>query len=99
MPHLLGKDVSQHAVEALKTRRRAASRRERGEANLRRGFLRIGTALMLLWFLFWTCAYVVSSRPSENAPSPPPLSPTTDLVLIAGAVLSVPWIVAGFRSN
>jgi hypothetical protein len=53
--------------------------------------------LTLLWFVFWTCAYVIVSRPSENAPPVAAWSPTTEIALIAGTVLSVPWIVSGTR--
>jgi hypothetical protein len=68
--------------------------------NLRRGILRLATGVVVLWLVFWTCAYVIRSRSSENGPPPaPPFSLTTDLALIAVAIIGVPWVVSGFRSN
>ena len=68
--------------------------------NLRRGVLRFGIGLALLWLVFWTCAYIIKPQSSERAPSlPPALSSTTDIVLIAAVILGVPWVVSGFRSN
>lgn len=68
--------------------------------NLRRGMLRLGLCLAALWLVFWTCAYVLRPRVSENGPPPPPaLSPSTDLALIAVAVVAVPWVVSGFRDS
>ena len=69
------------------------------EVNLRRGFVRLGIGLTLLWFVFWTCAYVMRPQASENAPRLPALSPTTDIALIAVVIVGLPWIVSGFRSN
>ena len=68
--------------------------------DLRRGFRRLGIGLAVLWFVFWTCAYIISPSASENAPSlPPALSLMTDIALMAAALLGMPWIVSGFRSN
>ena len=70
------------------------------KANLRRGFLRFGIGLALLWFVFWTCAYILRPQASENAPSlPPALSLTTVIALIVASILCAPWILSGFRSN
>ena len=68
--------------------------------DLRSGFLRLGIGVAGLWFVFWTCAYIIRPPASENAPSlPPALSLTTDIALVAATLLGVPWIVAGFRPN
>jgi hypothetical protein len=56
--------------------------------------------LVVLWFVFWTCAYIIRSPASENAPSlPPALSLPTEIVLVVAAILGLPWILSGFRSN
>jgi hypothetical protein len=71
--------------------------------NLRRGFLRVGIGAVLLWLVFWNCAYVIS--PYNTSPKPEPafailvmewrvLAPC----LVASVVLGS-WIAAGFRSN
>jgi hypothetical protein len=69
------------------------------EVSLRRGFVRLGIGLAVLWFVFWTCAYVMRPLASENAQPLPALSPTTDIALIAVVIVGLPWIVSGFRSN
>ena len=69
------------------------------EVNLRRGFVRLGIGLAVLWFVFWTCAYVMRPLASEDAQPLPALSPTTDIALIAVVIVGLPWIVSGFRSN
>jgi hypothetical protein len=69
------------------------------EVNLRRGFVRLGIGLAALWFVFWTCAYVMRPLASESAQLPPALSPTTDIALVAAVIVGLPWIVLGFRSN
>jgi len=70
------------------------------EVKRRRGFMRLGMGLTVLWLVFWTCAYIISPPSSENAQSlPPPLSLATDIVLIAVAILGMPWVVSGFRPN
>jgi hypothetical protein len=55
--------------------------------------------LVGLWLAFWTLAYVIRPVASENAPPPPTLTLSADLMLIAVAVLFLPWIISGFRSN
>ncbi len=70
-----------------------------GKVNLRRGFLRLGSGLVVLWFVFWTAAYVLSPRSSENAPVLPVFSPMTNIVLVAAAIVGMPWVAAGFRKN
>jgi hypothetical protein len=68
--------------------------------NLRRGFLRLGIGLAVLWFVFWTFAYVLRPHSSESEPlSGPAFSLTMDIALMTAAILGVPWIVLGFRSN
>ena len=44
------------------------------EVNLRRGFVGLGIGLAVLWFVFWTCAYVMRPLASENAQPLPALS-------------------------
>jgi len=51
----------------------------------------------MLWFVFWTFAYVLYSASSENHVSPPAFSLSTDLALAATLLIVVPWIVTGFR--
>jgi hypothetical protein len=63
------------------------------EVNLRRGFVRLGIGLAVLWFVFWTCAYVMRPLASEDAQPLPALSPTTDIALIAVVIVGLPWIV------
>ena len=70
-----------------------------GRLNCRTGFLRLGVSLMLLWFVFWTFAYVLKPRSAENSPSPPAFSLSSDLALLATVMLVVPWIVGGFRAD
>jgi len=54
----------------------------------------------VLWFVFWTCAYIIRSPSSENVTSLPPVfSLNTDIVLIAVAILGMRWVVSGFRRN
>jgi hypothetical protein len=55
--------------------------------------------LVMLWLVFWTCAYVIRPPSSENASPPPALSLNTDIILIAVAILGMPWIVSGFRPS
>ena len=38
--------------------------------NLRRGFLRLGIGLVLLWLVFWNCAYVISPYNTSLKPEP-----------------------------
>ena len=67
--------------------------------NPQRGLARLGLSLALLWFVFWTFAYVLVPRASENAPLEPAWSPTTKIALAAAAALAAPWVAAGFRAN
>jgi hypothetical protein len=69
------------------------------DLNLRRGFLRLGIGLTVLWLVFWTAAYVLKPRVSENAPPLPAFSATTDVAVLAAALLGLPWVIAGFRAN
>jgi hypothetical protein len=62
--------------------------------------MRLGMGLTVLWLVFWTCAYVIKPPVSENAASvPPALSLWTAVVVIAVAILGMPWVVSGFRSS
>ncbi len=68
--------------------------------TLRRGLSRLGAGAVVLWFVFWTFAYVFKARMSEtDAPLPPAFSPTTDIALVVTAILAGSWIVSGFRSD
>ena len=68
--------------------------------SFRRGGQRLGLGLVLVWFLYWTCAHVLGA-PSfgSGAPSTPSLTLPMEVVLVIAAILLVPWIVAGFRSG
>jgi hypothetical protein len=71
-----------------------------GEVNLRRGFPRLGIGAAGLWLVFSTFAYVLRPYSPEREPLPgPAFSLTMDIALMAAAILGVPWIVSGFRSN
>jgi hypothetical protein len=69
--------------------------------GLRRGYLRIGIGLTVLWFVFWSCAYVIHPYTSLVP------QPATFVLLImawgilvpcvAAAVVLACWIAAGFR--
>jgi hypothetical protein len=62
--------------------------------------VRLAIGLTVLWFVFWTFAYIISPRVSENAPLPPSLlSLPTDIVLVLVAALAGLWVVYGFRPN
>lgn len=67
--------------------------------GLRRGLLRLAASLGLLWFVFWTFAYVIRPQSSENVPFPPALSLTTEVALATAMLLATPWIVLGFRPD
>jgi hypothetical protein len=69
------------------------------DLNLRRGFLRLGIGLTVLWLVFWTAAYVLKPVASENAPPLPAFMATTDIAVLAAAVLGLPWVIAGFRPH
>ena len=71
--------------------------------NLRRGFLRLGIGLVLLWLVFWNCAYVISPYNTSLKPEPAFVILVTEWrvlapCLIASIVLGA-WIAVGFRSN
>lgn len=72
-----------------------------GAVNLRRGCLRLGMVLAMLWLVYWSFAYIMRPQPSENLPSPPgpELSATAIIVLTAAAILGLWWIVSGMRSD
>ena len=72
--------------------------------NARRGIARLGIGAASLWFLFWTCAYVIGHRASENAPPPSftlslQENPSLGPVLVVAGILAATWIAAGFRSK
>lgn len=71
--------------------------------NLRRGYVRLGIGLTVLWFVFWSCAYVTHPYTSL-VPEPASFA----LLIMAWGIL-VPcvmavlllacWITAGFRET
>lgn len=65
--------------------------------NLRRGLLRLGLAAVLVWFVFWTCAYVVQPRSAENSPKSPAHSTGTLIVTALAAAIAAPWVILAFR--
>ena len=70
--------------------------------NLRRGLARLGIALAAVWFVFWTCAYVLHP-PSSLRPEPGFAARISgaDVVLpcLAVAALLGVWVAAGFRPD
>ncbi len=71
--------------------------------NLRRGFLRLGIGAAVVWFVFWTCAYVVG-RHTSLQPEPASLAIAVTAWRVVAPCLLVAvflggWIAAGFRSN
>ncbi len=67
------------------------------EPSYRKGLRRLGLGLVMVWFVFWTFAYVLHSLTSVSQASPPAFSPSTDLALAATLLLLAPWVVIGFR--
>ena len=68
-----------------------------------KGFLRLGIGLVLLWLVFWNCAYVISPYNTSLKPEPAFVILVTEWsvltpCLVASIVLGG-WIAAGFRSN
>jgi hypothetical protein len=64
-----------------------------------RGLFRLAAGAAVLWFVFWTLAYVLAPHRSEMMTQAAPFTLGTDLVLLATLVGLVPWIVAGFGSK
>jgi hypothetical protein len=67
--------------------------------NLRRGAMRLAMGLIGLWLLFWTCAYVLAPRTTEEDEMPPALTGRTEIAMAAALLLGLPWVVSGFRPN
>ncbi len=67
------------------------------EPSYRKGLQRLGLGLVMVWFVFWTFAYVLYQRSAENQVAPPAFSLSTDLALAAALLLLTPWVVTGFR--
>jgi hypothetical protein len=74
-----------------------------GRLNLRRGYLRLAIGLTVLWFVFWSCAYVIHPYTSLT-PQPASFA----LLIMAWGILApcvmaalvlAYWIAAGFRPN
>jgi hypothetical protein len=69
--------------------------------SLRRGFLRLGITLVVLWLVFWTAAYVLQPYSSVT---PEPASYAIRVTawgvmgpcLVVAVILGV-WAAAGFR--
>lgn len=74
-----------------------------GRLNLHRGSVRLAIGLTVLWFVFWSCAYVVHPYTSLT---PEPASFALLIMawgilvpcVIAALVLAY-WIAAGFRPS
>ena len=79
------------------TNRRLLRRHADVRPDYRRGLPRLGWGLVMLWFVFWTFAYVLYSRAAENQVEPPAFTLSTDLALAAALILMGPWVVGGFR--
>jgi hypothetical protein len=68
--------------------------------KIRQGLTRLGLCSAALWLVFWTFAYVMKQPASETLPlAGPTFSLTMVLALLAVAMIGVPWVVLGFRSN
>lgn len=70
--------------------------------NLRRGFLRLGIGLAALWFVFWTCAYVINPYTSLKPEPAFAIRVTAWSVLAPCLLASVVfggWIAAGSGQN
>lgn len=67
--------------------------------QLRRCLLRLGLGLVWVWFVYWTCANVVTAPSAETAAAPPAFSMGTEIAVIVAAMIVAPWIVLGFRSG
>jgi hypothetical protein len=74
-----------------------------GRLNLHRGYVRLAIGVTVLWFVFWSCAYVIHPYTSLT---PQPASFALLIMawgilvpcVIAALVLAY-WIAAGFRPN
>jgi len=71
--------------------------------NFGRGLLRLGLAIIGVWFVFWTYAYILNPETSGPQPGGELIARLTDwqllIPLIVLAVLLGWWTVAGFRSR
>jgi hypothetical protein len=71
--------------------------------SLRRGFLRLGISLVVLWLVFWTFAYVLNPS-SSIKPGPATFAirvmawSVSGPCLIVAVILGV-WTAVGFRSK
>jgi len=71
--------------------------------SLRRGSVRLGIGMTVLWFVFWSCAYVIHPYTSLVP------EPASFALLVMACGILVPcamtalalacWITAGFRSD
>jgi len=71
-----------------------------GQTRRRQGIIRLGIGLVLLWFVFWTFAYVMRPHTSDNPRVPEaPFSLITQLAMVLATGCIGPWVVAAFRSE
>jgi hypothetical protein len=74
-----------------------------GRLNLSRGCVRVGIGVAALWFVFWSCAYVIHPYTSLT-PQPASfvlLIMAWDILVpcVAAALVLGYWIAAGFRPS
>lgn len=72
-----------------------------GRLNLRRGYVRLGIGLSVLWFVFWSCAYVIHPY-TLLIPQPASFALLIMawgilLPCVAASLVLAWWITAGFR--
>ena len=64
----------------------------------RQALVRLGIGVAVLWFVFWTFAYVMRPHESDNPRVPEnPFSLVTQIAMVIAAGLVGPWVLAGFR--
>lgn len=70
--------------------------------NLRRGLVRLGIGVAVLWFVFWTFAYVLHP-PSTLNPDPGFTTRVTAPGVVVPCLLAIlvlgAWVWIGFRSG
>lgn len=73
------------------------------KVSLRRGFLRLGISLVVLWLVFWTFAYVLNPQ-SSIKPGPATFAirvmawGVSGPCLLGAVILGI-WTVVGFRRD
>lgn len=68
------------------------------------GFQRLAIGAVVVWFVFWTCAYIIAPHQSETEQLAGYVFSFTQLavgalLLLTAAFFGAPWIVRGFRSK